>query len=126
MRVALNDAAPLYRDAPEAREVRASGTRAVDAFLREALPTASDRTRALAGELIATTLKQVGKHYSEAPRTPEEIEVFADSLADMFCAYLGSLEQGWTGPEFRRRRAPPPDWAPGPAACGPGILPTDS
>src|SRR5277367_4494864 len=27
MRVALNDAAPLYRDAPEAREARASGDR---------------------------------------------------------------------------------------------------
>jgi AcrR family transcriptional regulator len=37
MRVALNDAAPLYRDAPEAREARASGERAMQVFLREAL-----------------------------------------------------------------------------------------
>src|SRR6202035_3536546 len=29
MRVALNDAAPLYRDAPEAREAKASGNRTV-------------------------------------------------------------------------------------------------
>jgi len=92
MRVALNDAAPLYRDAPEAREVRASGTRTVEVFMREALPAASDQTRAIAGELITTTLKQVGKHYSEVPRTPEEIEAYADGLADMFCAYLRSLD----------------------------------
>src|SRR5262249_51123652 len=58
MRVALNDAAPLYRDAPEAREVRASGRCAVQAFMREALPDVPETARALAGELIKTTLSQ--------------------------------------------------------------------
>ena len=48
MRVALNDAAPLYRDAPEAREARASGDRTMQVFMREALPEASEATRALA------------------------------------------------------------------------------
>ena len=38
MRVALDDAAPLYRDAPEAQEARASGDRTVQVFMREALP----------------------------------------------------------------------------------------
>jgi AcrR family transcriptional regulator len=94
MRVALNDAAPLYRDAPEAQAARVSGTRTVEVFLREALPEASDATRALAGELITTTLSQVGKQFSETPRTPEEIETWADALADMFCAYLDSLGGG--------------------------------
>jgi AcrR family transcriptional regulator len=49
MRVALNDAAPLYRDAPEAREARASRDRTMQAFMREALPKASESTRALSG-----------------------------------------------------------------------------
>ena len=40
--MALNDAAPLYRDAPEAQEARASGERAVAAFMREALPEAPE------------------------------------------------------------------------------------
>src|SRR5579863_10297352 len=35
MRVALNDAAPLYRDAPEAHEARAAGERTVEVFMRE-------------------------------------------------------------------------------------------
>ena len=93
MRVALNDAAPLYRDAPEAREARAAGDRTIQAFMREALPEASESTRALAGDLITTTLSTVGKHFSESPRSPAEIEAYADAMADMFCAYLESLAE---------------------------------
>lgn len=94
MRVALNDAAPLYRDAPEAQQARASGTRTVEVFMREVLPRASDATRALAGDLIKATLSQVGKQFSEAPRTPAEVEAYAEAMADMFCAYLGELQRG--------------------------------
>lgn len=93
MRVALNDAAPLYRDAPEAREARAPGDRTVQIFMQQALPGASGATRALAGDLITTTLSEVGKHFSETPRTAAEIEAYADAMADMFCAYLGTLER---------------------------------
>ena len=98
MRVALNDAAPLYRGAPEAQEARASGERTVQVFMREALPEASEATRAIAGELITTTLTTVGKRFSETPRTPAEIERYANALADMFCAYLGALEGSGAGP----------------------------
>jgi AcrR family transcriptional regulator len=94
MRVALNDAAPLYRDAPEAREARASGDRAMQVFMREALPKASEATRTLAADLITTTLSKVGKHFSESPQTPGEIETYAEAMADMFCAYLKGLERG--------------------------------
>jgi AcrR family transcriptional regulator len=91
MRVALDDAAPLYRDAPEAREARASGDRTMQVFMREALPDASEPTRALAADLITTTLSKVGKHFSESSRSPAEIEVYAGAMADMFCAYLERL-----------------------------------
>jgi AcrR family transcriptional regulator len=94
VRVALDDAAPLYRDAPEAREVRAASFRAAQAFMREALPAASAATRALAGDLITTTLGAVGKHFSETPRTAAQIEAYADAMADMFCAYLRALARG--------------------------------
>jgi AcrR family transcriptional regulator len=90
IRVALDDAAPLYRDAPEAQEARVSGTCAVEIFMREALPKASTATRALAGELITATLSAVGKNFSESPRTTAEIESYAEAMADMFCAYLKS------------------------------------
>jgi AcrR family transcriptional regulator len=94
VRVALDDAAPLYRDAPEARAAKASGQRTVQVFMQEALPQASDATRKLAGDLITTTLSQVGKHFSESARTPAEIEAYADAMADMFCAYLRAAAQG--------------------------------
>lgn len=92
MRIALDDAAPLYRDAPEARKARNSGERTIQVFMREALPTASNTTRALAGELILTTLSAVGKQFSEAPRTSAEVEAYGDAMANMFCSYLTALE----------------------------------
>jgi len=91
MRVALSDAAPLYRDAPEAHAARASGDRAIAAFMAEVLPGMPEAGRTLAGELVTTTLASVGKEFSERPRTQAEIDVYADAMADMFCAYLGSL-----------------------------------
>jgi AcrR family transcriptional regulator len=90
-RMALEEAAPLYRDAPEAKEAEASAGRSVAAFMRAALPNASDETRDGAGELIKTTMSAAGKAFSEAPRTSAEIEAYADRLFDMFSAYLKSL-----------------------------------
>jgi AcrR family transcriptional regulator len=94
MRVALNDAAPLYRDAPEAHGARAAGGRAIEVFMREALPAASEAARALAGELITTTLSAAGKQFSERSRTPAEIEAYSEAMSDMFCAYLRGLDRG--------------------------------
>jgi AcrR family transcriptional regulator len=93
VRTALNDAAPLYRDAPEAHEARASGEATIRAFMREALPKASDATRSLAGDLITATLTAMGRDFSESPRSAAEIEVYAGAMADMFCAYLERLER---------------------------------
>lgn len=104
MRVALNDAAPLYRDAPEAQEAKASGERTVQTFMHEVLPDATVATRALAGDLITMTFSTVGKHFSESPRTPTEIETYADAMADMFCAYLKSLGHGGGKPRASKRR----------------------
>ena len=94
MRVALNDAAPLYRYAPEAREGRATGERAFREFILETLPGLPEETRVLARNLIMTTLFAGGKHFSENPRTPAEIESYAGAMADMFCAYLENLGSG--------------------------------
>jgi len=91
IRVALNDAAPLYRDAPQALEVRAAGQQIFAAFMLELLPEVIEPTRTLACDLILTTLSSVGKDFSGSPRTPEEIAVYADGMADMFHAYVIAL-----------------------------------
>jgi AcrR family transcriptional regulator len=94
IRVALNDAAPLYRDAPEAREAKNAVNLTIERFMREAAPNAEDGARALAGELILSTLSMVGHDFSASPRTPAEIKAYANAVADMFCAYVSSLDAG--------------------------------
>jgi tetracycline repressor-like protein len=92
VRVALSDAAPLYRDAPESREAKSAGAQAVQAFMHEVLPGVSEAKRALAGDLIATTLSAVGKKFSASPRTAADIE--AEAVADMLCGYVVALRVG--------------------------------
>jgi AcrR family transcriptional regulator len=91
VRIALNDAAPLYRDAPEAREARESSDASLEAFMQEVLPDTPAAERRLAGALISTTLGTVGKDFSESLQTAAEIHAHADALADMMCAYLEAL-----------------------------------
>lgn len=93
VRIALGDAAPLYRDAPEADEVRAAGSQVISDFMTEALPDADSATVALAANLIELTLSQVGSRFSETPRTDAEISEFADAMAEMFSAYLERLSR---------------------------------
>lgn len=93
VRTALDDAAPLYRSAPEAHEAFKAGQAIMQAFMCEALPNSSAEQRALAINLIALTIRSVGKSYSESPRTPAEIEAFAEAMADMLGAYLAKLNE---------------------------------
>lgn len=93
VRGALNDAAPLYRDSPEARQAKAEGNRMIDAFMVETLPKAPAASRKLAGDLIFTTLSAVGSSFSQTRRTKAEIKAYADAMADMFCAHLMALRQ---------------------------------
>jgi hypothetical protein len=79
------------RAAPEAQQATASATRTIAVFMCETLPAASEATRTLAGGLVKTAISEVGKQFSESPRTTQEVEVRADEMADMFCAYLERL-----------------------------------
>jgi AcrR family transcriptional regulator len=93
VRVALNDAAPLYRDAPESKTAKAFADLAMRSFMQEVLPRASRATRASASELIVSVLTATGKQFSETPRTAVEIEAYSTSMSDMFCAYLQRLRR---------------------------------
>jgi AcrR family transcriptional regulator len=91
IRTALSDAAPLYRDAPEAIEAKKENVQIFRTFLQEALPGVPDDMQILAGDLIKMTLSNVGSSFSETPRTEMEIVLWSDALADMLCAYLERL-----------------------------------
>lgn len=88
MRTALNDAAPLYRDAPEVQAARANGENVMCEFLQQLLPQRDAAEVARAADLINSTLGDVGKHFSESPRSAAEIEAYARDMADMFCAWI--------------------------------------
>ncbi len=91
VRIALGDAAPLYRDAPEAGEAREGGSAVIRTFITETLSNAEASTQRLAADLIESTLTQVGSSFSASERSEEEISRFADAMADMFCAYFQQL-----------------------------------
>ncbi|MFT3976883.1 MAG: TetR family transcriptional regulator [Sphingomonas bacterium] len=91
VRTALSDAAPLYRDAPEAIEAKKENVQIFRRFLSETLPGVPEDARMIAGDLIKTTLSEVGSNFSETPRTEQEIAAWSAALADMLCAYLERL-----------------------------------
>lgn len=102
MRQALNDAAPFYRDAPEAQQAKSAADTFYQAFMCELLPQASQQTLKLAGELLITTLGSVGHTFTEKPRTTAEITAWADAMADMFEAWIERLSN-------ESHREPDPD-----------------
>src|ERR1700722_8973761 len=69
MRIALDDAEPLYRDAPEARALRLIIARTARAFMREALPHVPESDRLVAADLIIVSMRAVGKQLSEGGYT---------------------------------------------------------
>jgi AcrR family transcriptional regulator len=88
VRIALADAAPLYRDAPEAGEARECGSVVIRDFVAGLIMDADPARQRLAADLVEATLTQVGASFSEVERSDEEIAAFADAMADMFCAYF--------------------------------------
>jgi AcrR family transcriptional regulator len=94
MRMALGDAQPFYRDAPEASQHRQAGWATLLTFLEEAVPTVSVTKRTMAAELFATTMSAIGEKVSSESRPAAEVEACAGAVGDMFCAYLESLARG--------------------------------
>jgi AcrR family transcriptional regulator len=99
LRRALGAAAPLYGEAPAAREHRARGMPLLRALIAEAAPSLPPRRRAFAAELYVATLVAMGKHVSEMARTLAEVDTWAVATADMVLSHLS----GPTRPRHRQR-----------------------
>jgi AcrR family transcriptional regulator len=87
-RSALEEAAPLYREAPEARAHAEEGRHLMERFMRDALPRASGRERAFAADLVGIVMSSAGKMISVQNRSRSEVDALAVAIGDMFCAYL--------------------------------------
>lgn len=93
-RVALDDAAPLYRETVQARDLRTKATRAFDRFLKDLVPDLSDQDLDRMATVIKTSLSAMGKQVSQGQPKRDEVAAVADVTADMICAYLVSLQSG--------------------------------
>jgi AcrR family transcriptional regulator len=91
LRVALSDAVPLYRDAPEVRQHGQDAKRRVMTFMREVMPGVRLAQRQRAAEIITMAMETVGKKISEQGRSPAAVDDFAAATGDMLCAYLDKL-----------------------------------
>lgn len=90
-RLALDDAAPFYRDLPETADVRAHVRAALARFIERLDPNASEDARRRAADVFATTLSCLGERFSRQPRTDEEIRAHAETVSDMLCAFTERL-----------------------------------
>lgn len=87
-RGALEEAAPLYREAPEVHAHVEEGRQLMRSFMKEALPSATVREREFAADLIRTVMSAAGKAVSSQNRSRAEVDAFAMAVGDMFCAWL--------------------------------------
>jgi AcrR family transcriptional regulator len=91
-RSALEEAAPLYREAPESRAHAEEGRQLMESFMKDALPGASVRERAFAADLAGLVMSSVGKAISSQNRSRTEVDDLAAAIGEMFCAYLHAGE----------------------------------
>ncbi|MBC3766065.1 TetR family transcriptional regulator [Neptunicella marina] len=91
MRQALDDAAPLYRDAPEVADARAQTKALYQQFMLELMPDVEAKQREIASELMMNTIKTVGKSFSDESHGAAKILAFSNAMADMLCAYVEKL-----------------------------------
>jgi AcrR family transcriptional regulator len=87
-RSALEDSAPLYREAPESRAHAEEGRHLMESFMMHALPRASTRQRAFAADVVGLVMSSVGKAVSNQNRPRPEVDELAAAIGEMFYLYL--------------------------------------
>lgn len=87
-RSALEDAAPLYREAPESRAHTDEGRQLMRSFMKDALPRASAQQLAFAADLVGLVMSSVGKAVSSQGRPTAEVDALAAAIGDMLSIYL--------------------------------------
>ena len=92
-RSALEEAAPLYREAPESRAHAEEGRHLMETFMKDALPGALPRDRVFAADLLRLVMSSAGKAISSQSRSREEVDSLAAAIGEMLCLYLGAIKR---------------------------------
>ncbi|MEI9938230.1 MAG: TetR family transcriptional regulator [Pseudomonadota bacterium] len=91
LRVALDDAGALFRDAPEATAFFDITKTRMNAFFEEALPSVAAEPRAFAAEVVLTSMAALAEKVTAQGLARAQVDAWAKSSADMYCAYIESL-----------------------------------
>jgi len=91
LRVALDDAGALFRDAPEARAHLAKAKARVLTFVEEALPEVPQASRAFAADFVMTSMGAVAEKITAQSRSRAEVDAWAKVSAELYCSYLRGL-----------------------------------
>jgi len=94
LRIALGDAAPSYRKAPEVKAHRKEGRERSQRFVAELLPNLAPKERRFVADVVMTTMSVIGKKVSEQSRSRAEVEAWAQAMGEMLRAYLSALASG--------------------------------
>ena len=104
LRVALDDAGALFRDAPEAAAFFVVIKARMNAFFEEALPVVPAPQREFAAELVLTSMAALAEKVTAQGLGRAQVDVWAKSSAEMYCAYIESLARGAQSKSAPRRR----------------------
>ncbi len=87
-RSALEEAAPLYREAPESRAHAEEGRHLMETFIKDVLPNATLRERAFVADLVRLIMSSVGKAISSQNRSRSDVDEIAAAIGEMLVGYL--------------------------------------
>ena len=88
LRVALDDAHALLRNAPEAQQLKANALDDMKTFIAEAVPTITGKQRTFVARYLFTALGAIAEEVTEQRPSPAELEQFTNATALMLEQYL--------------------------------------
>lgn len=88
LRVALDDAHALLRNAPEAQQLKAAAFDDMKTFIGEAVPSITGKQRSFVAKYVFTALGAIAEEVTEQRPSATELAQFADATALMLEQYL--------------------------------------
>jgi AcrR family transcriptional regulator len=101
LRVALDDAGALFRDAPEAKAFALVTKRRMLDFFEEVLPGVSAAEQAFTSEVVLTAMAATAEKVTAQGLDRRSVDAWAKANADMYCAYVASLAPENSAPKRR-------------------------
>jgi AcrR family transcriptional regulator len=91
LRIALDDAGALFRDAAPARAIVERALGIVGTFMAEALPAQSLARRTEAADFVLTSMSAIAEKVTARRLTRREVDAWASTCADLLCQYVDAL-----------------------------------